>query len=295
MKPYIELAQKIMSNGTFKGDRTGTGTISIFAEQMKFDLQDGFPLMTTKEVDFKNVFEELMFFLRGETNIAHLVKKGVNIWNRDAYKHYLKVTEDSTEYQLSRKEFVNKIRTDGEFAEIHGELGRVYGAQWRGFRSRNNEVDQIVRLIELLKSNPDDRRMIVCAWNVAELDEMVLPCCHYAFETYVANGKLSLRYIMRSNDFFLGCPYNIASYALLTHLLAEHCGYEVGELTPSLGDVHIYQNHMEQIIEQTKRTPYPLPTLRIKNKRENIWDYEFEDIEIIGYKHHPKIKGEQSA
>lgn len=295
MKQYLSLATDILFNGNYKEDRTGTGTISKFAEQMKFDLREGFPLVTTKKVSLRIVFEELMVFLRGETNLRKLLDKNVNVWNKDAYRYYCERVTGTAYYILTIEEYINKVKTDDEFAKEYGDLGRIYGAQWRGFRGPDGEVDQIKALVDMLKNNPDSRRMVVSAWNPSEMKEVALPCCHYAFETNVSNGQLSLRYIMRSNDFFLGAPFNIASYALLAHLLAADCGLEARELTASLGDVHIYKNHTNQMLAQIQREPRRLPKLIIKNKRENIWDYEWEDIELVGYDPHPRIEGVMST
>lgn len=295
MKQYLSLASDILHNGSVKSDRTGTGTISKFGEQLKFDLTKGFPLVTTKKVNLRIVFEELMFFLRGQTNVRDLLDKKVNIWNKDSYRYYCERVEGKEEYVLSYEDYIKRMKVSTSFAEEYGDLGRIYGANWRGFRGVDKNVDQIKVLIDTIKNNPDSRRMVVSAWNPTEIGDIALPCCHYAFEGNVANGKLSLRYIMRSNDYFLGAPFNIASYALLTHLLAWHCDLEVDSLTASLGDVHIYTDHVEQMTEQIGREPRALPKLRIKSKKENLWDYEWEDIELIGYDPHPPIKGVMST
>ena len=259
MEAYLNLLQDILDNGTAKEDRTGTGTISVFGRQMRFNLSEGFPLITTKRIHIRSVVHELLWFLSGSTNIKYLHENGVTI--RD------------------------------EWADEEGNLGRVYGAQWRTWRAPNGEtIDQISKVIEQIKRDPDSRRHLVSAWNPAEIDDMALPPCHYAFQFYVANGKLSCMFQMRSVDTFLGLPFNIASYALLTHMVAQQCDLDVGELIWTGGDVHIYSNHIEQVKLQLSRKPYPLPRLVIKRKPDSIFDYRFEDFEFEGYQHHPGIK-----
>lgn len=258
MKQYLELLQDILDHGVEKGDRTGTGTLSVFGRQLRFDLSKGFPLMTTKRIHLKSVIHELLWFLSGETNIRYL-KNGVRIWD--------------------------------EWADEDGNLGPVYGSQWRAWETPDGRyIDQIANVIDSIKNNPDSRRHIVSAWNVAEIDNMKLPPCHFVFQFYVAGGKLSCMLTMRSVDSFLGLPFNIASYALLTHMVAQQCGLEPGEFIWSGGDVHIYSNHMEQVRTQLKREPYELPKLVIKRKPESIFDYTFEDFEFEGYQYHPTIK-----
>ncbi len=259
MEAYLNLLQDILDNGTAKEDRTGTGTISVFGRQMRFNLSEGFPLITTKRIHIRSVVHELLWFLSGSTNIKYLHENGVTIWD--------------------------------EWADEEGNLGRVYGAQWRTWRAPNGEtIDQISKVIEQIKRDPDSRRHLVSAWNPAEIDDMALPPCHYAFQFYVANGKLSCMFQMRSVDTFLGLPFNIASYALLTHMVAQQCDLDVGELIWTGGDVHIYSNHIEQVKLQLSRKPYPLPRLVIKRKPDSIFDYRFEDFEFEGYQHHPGIK-----
>lgn len=259
MKVYLELLQDILDHGAEKSDRTGTGTTSVFGRQMRIDLQKGFPLLTTKRLHTRSIIHELLWFLSGSTNIKYLQDNGVTIWD--------------------------------EWADEEGNLGRVYGAQWRTWRGPGGEViDQITSVIESIKNNPDSRRHIVNAWNAAEVDEMALPPCHYAFQFYVANGKLSCMFQMRSVDTFLGLPFNLASYALLTHMVAQQCDLEVGDLVWTGGDVHIYANHMEQAKLQLTREPYPLPQLRLARKPDSIFDYHFDDFVFENYEYHPGIK-----
>jgi len=259
MRAYLDLLEDILANGTKKEDRTGTGTISVFGRQLRFDLTQGFPLLTTKRMHIKSIVHELLWFLSGSTNIRYLQENGVTIWD--------------------------------EWADEEGNLGRVYGAQWRTWRAPNGEtIDQISRVIDQIKRNPDSRRHLVSAWNPAEVDDMALPPCHYAFQFYVANGKLSCMFQMRSVDTFLGLPFNIASYALLTHMVAHQCDLEPGELIWTGGDVHIYSNHIEQVKLQLTREPYPLPRLVIKRKPDCIFEYRYEDFAFEGYQYHPTIK-----
>lgn len=259
MKAYLDLLQDILDHGTQKEDRTGTGTISVFGRQLRFDLQKGFPLLTTKKLHTRSILHELLWFLSGNTNITYLRENGVTIWD--------------------------------EWADEEGNLGRVYGAQWRTWLGPDDRsVDQISQLIAQIRSNPDSRRHLVSAWNPAEISGMALPPCHYAFQFYVADGKLSCMFNMRSVDTFLGLPFNIASYAFLTHMVAEQCGLEVGELIWTGGDVHIYLNHLEQVKLQLTRDPLELPQLEIKRKPDSIFDYKYEDFEITNYKSHPGIK-----
>lgn len=259
MKSYLDLLQDILTTGVRKEDRTGTGTISVFGRQLRFNLQDGFPLLTTKRLHVKSIVHELLWFLSGETNIRYLKEHGVKIWD--------------------------------DWADEAGNLGRVYGAQWRTWQGPNGQaIDQIAKVIEQIRTNPDSRRHLVSAWNPAEVDEMALPPCHYAFQFYVVDGKLSCLFNMRSVDTFLGLPFNIASYSLLTHMVAQQCDLDVGEVVWTGGDVHIYVNHLDQVKLQLTREPYELPTLRIKRKPESIFDYEYDDFEFAGYKHHPGIK-----
>lgn len=260
MKAYLDLLQDVLDNGVAKEDRTGTGTLSVFGRQLRFDLSKGFPLVTTKRIHLKSVVHELLWFLKGETNIAYLKENGVRIWD--------------------------------EWADENGDLGPVYGSQWRAWESPNGtKIDQISKVIEAIKTNPDSRRHIVSAWNVAEVDNMKLPPCHFVFQFYVAGGKLSCMLTMRSVDTFLGLPFNIASYSLLTHMVAQQCDLEVGDFIWSGGDVHIYSNHMEQVQTQLAREPFELPKLVIKRKPDSIYDYTYDDFEFVDYQYHPTIKG----
>ncbi len=283
MKQYLELAKNILENGVKKEDRTGTGTISMFGTQTRYSLENGLPLLTTKKVNFAAVLHELLWFLKGDTNIKYLVDNNVNIWNEWPYKEFKESEEFNNETQ---EEFIERIKTDDEFAKKHGNLGPVYGKQWRDFLG----VDQIAKVVEQIKNNPDSRRHIVSAWNPTEVDNMLLPPCHSLFQFYVVNGKLSTQLYQRSADLFLGVPFNIASYSILNMLISHHLGLENGEFIHTTGDTHIYSNHIEQINLQLTRTPKELPKLVIKTKRENIWDYVFEDFELVDYKHDPFIK-----
>ncbi|WP_411735072.1 thymidylate synthase [Paenibacillus sp. M2] len=259
MKNYIDLLQDILNSGVHKGDRTGTGTQSVFGRQLRYDLSEGFPLVTTKRIHLKSVIHELLWFLSGDTNIAYLKENGVKIWD--------------------------------DWVDENGDLGPVYGSQWRTWEVPNGEkIDQIAAVIDSIKNNPDSRRHLVSAWNVAEINNMKLPPCHFAFQFYVAEGKLSCMLTMRSVDTFLGLPFNIASYALLTHMIAQQCDLEVGDFIWSGGDVHIYSNHVDQVKTQMEREPYALPKLVIKRKPDSIFDYKFEDFEFENYQHHPGIK-----
>lgn len=264
MQNYLDLLQDIKDHGTRKDDRTGTGTISVFGRQLRFDLSKGFPLVTTKRIHLKSVIHELLWFLKGDTNIAYLKEHGVRIWD--------------------------------EWADENGDLGPVYGSQWRSWETpEGKHIDQISNVVEAIKQNPDSRRHLVSAWNVAEIEQMKLPPCHFVFQFYVADGKLSCMLTMRSVDTFLGLPFNIASYALLTHMVAQQCDLEVGEFIWSGGDVHIYTNHMEQVNLQLTRAPYELPHLVIKRKPDSIFDYTYDDFEFVNYVHHPAIKAPVSV
>lgn len=259
MQQYLHLLQHILDNGVDKSDRTGTGTKSVFGYQMRFDLQQGFPLVTTKKVHLKSIIHELLWFLKGETNIAYLKEAGVRIWD--------------------------------EWADADGELGPVYGKQWRSWEGAGGKVvDQITDLIAQIKKNPDSRRLIVSAWNVADLPQMALMPCHALFQFYVANGRLSCQLYQRSADVFLGVPFNIASYALLTMMIAQVCGLQPGEFIHTFGDVHIYSNHMEQVTLQLSRKPYPLPIMKINSEVKDIFSFKFEDFTLEQYQSHPAIK-----
>jgi len=259
MRQFHELMQHVLEHGAQKSDRTGTGTLSVFGYQMRFDLAEGFPLVTTKKLHLKSIIYELLWFLSGNTNNQWLKERGVSIWD--------------------------------EWAAPNGDLGPVYGYQWRSWPAPNGEhIDQIKEIIHTIKTNPDSRRIIVSAWNVADIPKMALAPCHAFFQFYVANGKLSCQLYQRSADIFLGVPFNIASYALLTHMVAEQCNLQPGEFIWTGGDCHLYSNHLEQVKLQLSRTPYSLPTLKIHRKPESIFDYQFEDFEIVGYESHPHIK-----
>ena len=294
MKQYLDLLKEIKDKGVRKEDRTGTVTISIFGHQMRFDLQEGFPLVTTKKVNFDSILHELLWFVRGDTNIEYLVKNKVNIWNEWPFKSWLEKTNQlqniemhSEEWKEKLDEFVNKIKSNEAFAREYGDLGPVYGKQWRDFEG----IDQLNQVIEDLKTNPNSRRHIVSAWNPKEIPIMIksgLPPCHTLFQFYVSEGKLSCQLYQRSADVFLGVPYNIASYALLTCMIASVIDLAPGEFVHSLGDTHIYLNHLEQVDEQLSRDPYRLPKIEIRNKA-SLFDYEYEDFELIEYKSHPFI------
>ena len=264
MKQYQDLLNHILENGTEKTDRTGTGTISVFGYQMRFDLSNGFPLLTTKKLHLKSIIYELLWFLNGDTNIGYLTENGVRIWN--------------------------------EWADANGDLGPIYGKQWRSWSKPNGEsVDQIAKLIHDLKTNPDSRRMIVNAWNVGELDQMALTPCHCLFQFYVADNKLSCQLYQRSADTFLGVPFNIASYALLTMMIAQVCGMEAGEFIHTFGDVHLYNNHLDQAREQLTRIPRPLPIMKINPNVTSIFDFKYEDFELSEYHPYAHIKASVSV
>lgn len=290
MKQYLDLAKYVLDVGEARADRTSTGTISTFGYQMRFDLREGFPMLTTKKVHFKSVVEELLWFVRGNTNIRPLVLKGVRIWNEWPYADYQKHPEYQGE---TLQQFVEKIKEDEAFALKHGDLGPVYGKQWRDFFG----VDQIEKLIHHLKHNPFSRRHIVSAWNPAEVDQMALPPCHSFMQFYVSSDQkeLSLQLYQRSADVFLGVPFNIASYALLLMLVADVCGYQAKEFVHTFGDVHIYNDHLDQIRLQLTRDPRPLPKLTITKHYENINDYQYEDFLLEGYDPHPHIAGKVSV
>ncbi len=290
MKQYLDLCRYILENGETRMDRTQTGTKSCFGYQMRMDLREGFPLLTTKKVFFRGIAEELLWFISGNTNIQPLVQKNVRIWNEWPYEKYKK----SDDYQNeTMEEFIEKIKNDDEFALKYGDLGPVYGKQWRDFFG----VDQLKELIENLKENPFSRRHIISAWNPAQLNEMALPPCHAFMQFYVSSDQkyLSCQLYQRSADVFLGVPFNIASYALLTHLIASVCGYEAKEFIHTFGDVHIYKDHLEQIELQLTRTPRKLPQIKINPAITNIEDFTYEDLEIIGYDPYPAIKGKVSV
>ena len=307
MQQYLALCEHILQHGFEKEDRTGTGTKSIFGYQMRFNLQEGFPLLTTKRTYFKLIKTELLWFLKGDTNVRTLIQDKNYIWNEWAFDKWIKSEEydgpDMTDFGLRAAKdeafakvldeqmniFNEKILADDDFALKYGDLGPVYGKQWRSWPAPNGEsIDQIANVIEQIKKNPDSRRLIVSAWNPAEVDSMALPPCHSFFQFYVADGKLSCQLYQRSADVFLGVPFNIASYALLTHLIAKECGLDVGEFVHTLGDAHIYKNHFDQVNEQLSRDPRELPKLQLADK--SIFDMTSEDITLAGYNPHPPIK-----
>ncbi|MBC2183251.1 thymidylate synthase [Listeria sp. FSL L7-0233] len=309
MKQYLDLEKYVLENGTQKGDRTGTGTISTFGYQMRFDLQEGFPIMTTKRVPFKLVVSELLWFLHGDTNIRYLLQHNNNIWNEWAFERYVKSAdykgEDMTDfglraesdpafkevYQAEMEQFKKRILEDEAFANKYGELGNIYGKQWREWKTSQGEtIDQLADLIEMIKTNPNSRRLIVSAWNPEDIPNMALPPCHSLFQFYVADGKLSCQLYQRSADIFLGVPFNIASYALLTHLIAREVGLDVGEFIHTMGDAHLYNNHIEQVKEQLSRTPHSLPKLVLSDKPATIFDFDVADISLDGYNPDPAIK-----
>lgn len=290
MKQYHTLLNEILENGTDRIDRTSTGTRSIFGYQMRFDLTEGFPLLTTKKVHFKSVVYELLWFITGSTNIRPLVLNNVRIWNEWPYERFVK-SEDYNNETL--EEYVERIKNDQAFADKHGNLGPVYGKQWRDF----NGIDQLKQLIEGIRHNPFSRRHIISAWNPAELENMALPPCHMMMQFYVSSDrkKLSCQLYQRSADVFLGVPFNIASYALFTHLIAQVCDLEAGEFVHTFGDVHIYNDHMEQVALQLNREPLPLARLRLNPMIKDIEDFRFEDIELLDYQSHPAIKAKVSV
>lgn len=260
MRQYIELLNHVMQEGTFKSDRTGTGTRSVFGYQMRYDLAKGFPMLTTKKLHLRSIVYELLWFLNGDTNVKYLNENGVSIWN--------------------------------EWADENGDLGAIYGHQWRSWEGKDGRViDQIKQVLDSLKNNPDSRRHIVSAWNVGQLDDMALPPCHALFQFYVADGRLSCQLYQRSADIFLGVPFNVASYSLLTMMVAQVTGYRLGDFVHTLGDAHIYSNHFEQVELQMKREPYKLPMMKINPDVKDLFSFKFEDFELINYQSHPHIKG----
>jgi len=299
---YLDLLEYILKNGTEKADRTGTGTKSIFGYQMRFNLADGFPLLTTKKVPIKSIIHELLWFMRGDTNLKYLAENNVSIWNEWPYKAYLirnKITVPAVggeEWNTGIKEFIEKIKNDNSFAKEYGNLGPIYGYQWRHWKTPDGkEVDQLANLIEGIKKNPDSRRLIISAWNVADIEEMAkagLPPCHTLFQFYVANGKLSCQLYQRSCDTFLGVPFNIASYALFTMIIAQITGLESGEFIWTGGDVHLYSNHIEQANLQLSRRNdiRPLPKMKINPSKKKIEDFSIEDFELVDYHPHDAIK-----
>lgn len=285
MQQYLDLIQYVLDNGDYKSDRTNTGTYSVFGYQMAFDLEKGFPLVTTKKTHLKSIIHELLWFINGDTNIKYLVDNDVRIWNEWPYEKFKK----SSEYQNeSMEEFIQKIKEDENFALKYGDLGPVYGKQWRDFGG----VDQLQELIEQIKNNPNSRRLIISAWNPPFIKDMALPPCHAFMQFYVSDDhKLSCQLYQRSADIFLGVPFNIASYSLLTMMIAQVCGLGLGKFIHTLGDAHIYSNHLEQVKEQLSRKPYPLPKMVINPNVKSIFDFKYDDFELQEYEAHPHIKG----
>lgn len=292
MKQYLDFLKHILEHGKKKSDRTGTGTISTFGYQTRYDLSEGFPLLTTKKVFLKGIIHELLWFIKGDTNIRYLVQNDVKIWNDWPYQKYTKSSEYKGE---TMEEFVEKIKNDDEFALKWGELGPVYGHEWRHFEGQDTYVDQLAWVINEIKTNPDSRRLIVNSWHAAYIDKMALPPCHMSFQFYVNDGKLSCQLYQRSADAFLGVPFNIASYALLTLMICKVCNLEPGEFIHTFGDCHIYLNHLEQVNLQLTRIPRKLPKLVIKRDVKNIEDFKYEDFEIVDYDPYPAIKGKVSV
>ncbi|QQK81338.1 thymidylate synthase [Salicibibacter cibi] len=306
---YLDLLTDILENGDHKMDRTGTGTRSTFGRQMRFDLSEGFPLITTKRVPFSLIKSELLWFIKGDTNIRYLLKHNNNIWNEWAFQRYVESDDyqgpDMTDfgrrslqddefrrrYEKEMNTFKQRILNEHAFAEKHGDLGNIYGRQWRTWKtSRGEMIDQLADVIEMIKKNPDSRRLIVSAWNPEDVPTMALPPCHTLFQFYVADGKLSCQLYQRSADMFLGVPFNIASYALLTQLIARECGLAVGTFVHTLGDAHLYQNHLEQARTQISREPRTLPTVSVSGRPQSIFDLEADDITLKDYEPHSAIR-----
>jgi thymidylate synthase len=306
---YLDLCKKILDDGQYKGDRTNTGTYSLFGQQIRFDLRQGFPLLTTKKVPFRLIASELLWFIKGDTNIKYLLQNNNNIWNEWAFKNWVESKEYSgpdmsnfgrrrlqdedfnENYKKQMSRFKEKILTDDDFANRFGDLGSVYGKQWRNWKTSTNEtIDQLKDVIQSIKNNPNSRRHIVSAWNPEDIPTMALPPCHTLFQFYVADDQLSCQLYQRSADMFLGVPFNIASYALLTYLIAHECGLKVGEFVHTFGDAHIYSNHIEQIETQLKRDSRSFPQLKLNTEKDSIFDFEIEDFEVVNYNPHPAIK-----
>jgi thymidylate synthase len=292
MKQYLDLLSTILEEGVVRGDRTGTGTKGVFGYQMRFNLAEGFPLLTTKKVFLKGVIHELLWFLRGDTNIKYLVDNGVHIWDSDAFRYYNELCVRHGVLPVDLDTFLSAAGVESPIEGYRfGDLNHVYGYQWRSWPKANGEVvDQIARVIDTLKTNPTSRRMIVSAWNVADVEDMALPPCHTMFQFFVAEGKLSCQLYQRSADTFLGVPFNIASYALLTMMIAKECGLELGDFVHTLGDAHLYLNHLEQAEEQLQREPRELPRMVLNPDVKSIFDYTYEDFTLEGYDPHPAIK-----
>ena len=286
MRQYHELMERVLREGSDKSDRTGTGTRSVFGHQMRFDLAEGFPMITTKKLHLKSILHELIWFISGDTNIRYLCQNGVRIWDDWPFATYSK----SAEYDgIDMKEFAARIAADADFAAKWGDLGPVYGYQWRFWPGPNGPVDQLRDVLEGIRRNPDGRRHIVSAWNPGYIDQMALPPCHAFFQFYVVEGRLSCQLYQRSADIFLGVPFNIASYALLIHMMAQDLGLQVGDFVHSLGDAHIYSNHTDQVRLQLSRDLRPLPTLSLNPNVKSLFDFRYEDVELVGYDPHPHI------
>ncbi len=296
MKQYLDLLRRICDEGVVRGDRTGTGTRSVFGHQMRFDLGEGFPLLTTKKVFLKGVIHELLWFLRGDTNIRYLVENGVHIWDNDAYRYYNELCVRHGVLPVDRETFLSAAGGESPVEGYRfGDLNHVYGWQGRSWgRPDGSAIDQIARAVDTIRRNPESRRIIVSAWNVAEVDDMALPPCHVLFQFYVADGRLSCQLYQRSADTFLGVPFNIASYALLTLMMAQVCDLRPGDFVHTLGDTHLYLNHMEQVAEQLSRTPRKLPSMRLNPAVRSIFDFHYEDFTLEGYDPWPAIKAPMS-
>ena len=296
MKQYLDLLQRIKNEGTVRGDRTGTGTKSVFGHQMRFDLAEGFPLLTTKKVFLKGIIHELLWFLSGDTNIKYLVDNGVHIWDSDAYRYYGELCVRHGVLPVDLPAFLDAAGAESPIDGYRfGDLNHVYGYQWRNWPCPDGgSIDQIRQAVDLIKHNPESRRIIVSAWNVAEVENMALPPCHVLFQFYVADGRLSCQLYQRSADTFLGVPFNIASYALLTMMIAQECGLQAGDFVHTLGDAHIYLNHFEQVDEQLSREPRRLPYMRLNPEVKSVFDFRFNDFTLEGYDPWPAIKAELS-
>ena len=298
MKQYHDLLRRITSEGIVKGDRTGTGTRSVFGHQMRFDLANGFPLLTTKKVFLKGIIHELLWFLAGDTNIKYLVDNGVHIWDNDAYRYYKELCAANNIEPIAMEDFLAASSASAPSpidGYAYGDLNHVYGYQWRSWpKPDGSSIDQIRQVIDTIKTNPNSRRMIVSAWNVAEVEDMALPPCHVLFQFYVAEGRLSCQLYQRSADTFLGVPFNIASYALLTMMIAQECELQAGEFVHTLGDTHLYLNHMEQVAEQLSREPRPLPRMLLNPDVKSVFDFRYEDFTLEDYNPYPAIKAPMS-
>lgn len=296
MKQYLDLLRRIKTEGVVKDDRTGTGTKSVFGHQMRFDLSEGFPLLTTKKVFLKGVIHELLWFLKGDTNIEYLVQNGVHIWDNDAYRYYNELCGRHGVPPVDRETFLAAAGRESPIEGYRfGDLNHVYGYQWRSWpQPQGGAIDQIAQAVETIRRSPDSRRILVSAWNVAEVDAMALPPCHVLFQFYVAEGRLSCQLYQRSADTFLGVPFNIASYALLTRMMAQVTGLEPGEFVHTLGDAHLYLNHLEQVAEQLAREPRQLPRMRLNPDVKSLFDFRFEDFMLDGYDPWPAIKAPMS-